>query len=123
MTSAEAAVVVVTRPRPPTTGVDPAGSECLPAIRTNHIALSAGLRPGDYGMPDDTYERYLARRVVDGVDGVDEDRWTTVGCDDGLTLRLEVARGVDGDRLTTPELLRAVIERLVETALGVGPPG
>jgi len=98
------------------------GWERLPLVRTNYVALSAGLHPGEYRMPNDSYERYLARR---NIDAVTEDRWSIVDCLDGLTLRLDVDRACDGeaDRRLTPELLRAAIERLVETALGAGAGG
>jgi hypothetical protein len=100
------------------------GWEGLPIIRTNYVALSAGLRPGDYRMPDDSYERYLARCGLD-VAGVVEDRWTLVDCIDGLTLRLEVDLTTrrNGERPPSAASIRTAIERLVETALDVGPPG
>jgi hypothetical protein len=100
------------------------GWECLPLIRTNYVALSAGLHPGEYRRPDDSYERYLARCGVDAA-GVAEDRWTIVECIDGLTLRLEVdrTRRHSWDRPPSAAAIRSAIERLVETTLAVGPPG
>jgi hypothetical protein len=100
------------------------GWECLPVIRTNYVALSAGLHPGDYRRPDDSYERYLARCGIDA-HGVTEDRWTIVERIDGFTLRLEVdrTRHHGGERPPSAASIRTAIERLVETALGVGPPG
>jgi hypothetical protein len=75
-------------------------------------------------MPDDSYERYLARCGID-VAGAVEDRWTVVECIDGLTLRLEVdrTRHRSGVRVPSAASIRTAIERLVETALGAGPPG